>query len=154
MPKDFQRSRRIEEQIQRLLVDLVRKEVKDPRVGLVTITAVEVSRDLSHAKVFFLPFESKRPVEEVRTALASAAGFLRIHLKKLLQIRHVPELRFLPDKTIDEAARLSVLINSAVASDARRAADAQPAPGEATDEVDGVDETDDTDDTDEAGPAP
>ncbi|MEI8298775.1 MAG: 30S ribosome-binding factor RbfA [Pseudomonadota bacterium] len=151
MPKDFQRSRRIEEQIQRLLVDLVRKEVKDPRVGLVTITAVEVSRDLSHAKVFFLPFDSKRPVEEVRTALASAAGFLRIHLKKLLQIRHVPELRFLPDKTIDEAARLSVLINSAVASDARRAADAPPAPGEATDEVDGVD---DTDDTDEAGPAP
>ncbi|MCX7057077.1 MAG: 30S ribosome-binding factor RbfA [Proteobacteria bacterium] len=160
MPKDFQRSRRIEEQIQRLLVDLVRKEVKDPRVGLVTITAVEVSRDLSHAKVFFLPFDSKRPVEEVRTALASAAGFLldaqwkMWKLKKLLQIRHVPELRFLPDKTIDEAARLSVLINSAVASDARRAADAQPAPGEATDEVDGVDETDDTDDTDEAGPAP
>jgi ribosome-binding factor A len=127
VPKDFQRSRRIEEQIQRLLVDLVRKEVKDPRVGLVTITAVEVSRDLSHAKVFFLPFDSKRPVEEVRTALASAAGFLRIHLKKQLQIRHVPELRFLPDRTIDEAARLSVLINSAVASDARRAADAPPA---------------------------
>jgi len=128
VPKDFQRSRRVEEQIQRLLVDLVRREVKDPRVGLVTITGVEVSRDLSHAKVFFLPFDAKRPVEEVRTALASAAGFLRIHLKKQLQIRHVPELRFVPDQSIDEAARLSALINSAVASDARRAAEAAPAP--------------------------
>ena len=127
MPKDFQRSRRVEEQIQRLLVDLLRREVKDPRVGLVTITGVEVSRDLSHAKVFFLPFDAKRPVEEVRTALASAAGFLRIHLKKQLQIRHVPELRFVPDQSIDEAARLSALINSAVASDARRAAPAAPA---------------------------
>ncbi len=132
MPKDFQRSRRIEEQILRLLVDLVRHEVKDPRVGLVTITAVEVSRDLSHAKVYFLPFDSKRPVEEVRTALASAAGFLRIHLKKQLQIRHVPELRFLPDATIDEAARLSALINTAVASDERRAAEAHASSDAAT----------------------
>lgn len=140
MPRDFQRSRRIEEQIQRLLVELVRREVKDPRVGLVTITAVEVSRDLSHAKVFFLPFDSKRPVEDVTAALSSAAGFLRVHLKKQLAMRHVPELHFLPDKTIDEAARLSALINTAVASDARRAAEAPPvaadgdAPGEAAED--------------------
>jgi len=129
VPKEFQRSRRIEEQIQRLLSELIRREVKDPRVGLVTITAVEVTRDLSHAKVFFLPFDGKHPIAEVRAALVSAAGFLRIHLKKQLQIRHVPELQFLPDETIEHAARLSALINTAVADDVRRAASAPPEAG-------------------------
>ena len=56
MPKEFSRSRRVEEQLKRLLAELVRREIKDPRVGLVTITAVEVSRDLTHARVFFTPF--------------------------------------------------------------------------------------------------
>jgi len=111
----------------RLLSELVRREVKDPRVGLVTFTTVEISRDLSHAKVYFVPFDGKRPAEEVAAALASAAGFLRNHLKKQLEIRHVPELRFAVDHTIDEAARLSSLINQAVASDAERA-EAHPHP--------------------------
>jgi ribosome-binding factor A len=128
VPKEFQRSRRVEEQIQRLLAELIRREVKDPRVGLVTITAVEVTRDLSHAKVFFLPFDGKRPIADVLAALASAAGFLRIHLKKQMQMRHVPELQFLPDETIDRAVRLSALINTAVADDARKAASAPPEP--------------------------
>jgi len=132
VPKEFQRSRRVEEQIQRLLAELIRREVKDPRVGLVTITAVQVTRDLSHAKVFFLPFDGKRPLADVTAALTSAAGFLRIHLKKLMQMRHVPELQFLPDETIDQAVKLSALINTAVADDARRAANAPPEPaGEA-----------------------
>ena len=122
MPKDFQRSRRVEEQIQRLLVDLLRREVKDPRVGPLTITAVEVSRDLSHAKVYFVPFDSARPAAAVATALASAAGFLRIQLKRQLQMRQVPELQFVVDETIDRAAHLSALINAAVASDQARAA--------------------------------
>ena len=127
MARDFQRSRRVEEQIQRLLAELVRREVKDPRVGPVTITAVEVSRDLSHAKVYFLPFDAKRPATEVGAALASAAGFLRVHLKKQLQMRHVPELRFIPDETIDRAVRLSALINAAVARDATLAPEADAA---------------------------
>lgn len=122
MPRDYQRSRRIEEQIQRLLSELIRREIKDPRVGLVTITAVEVSRDLSHAKVYFLPFDATRSVKDVGVALASGAGFLRSLLRKQLAIRHVPELHFVPDHSIDEAARLSVLINAAVASDAEKAA--------------------------------
>ena len=121
MPKDFHRSQRVEEQILRLLAELVRREVKDPRVGPVTITAVEVSRDLSHAKVFFLPFDAKRSPTEVAAALASAAGFLRVHLKKQLQMRHVPELHFLHDETIDRAARVSALITAAVAKDAATA---------------------------------
>jgi ribosome-binding factor A len=123
--REFHRSQRVGEQIQRLLAELIRREVKDPRVGLVTVTAVEVSRDLTHAKVFFLPFDQQRPVEEVGAALASAAGFLRIHLKKQLGMRSVPELRFLPDESIERAVRLSALINAAVKSDAERA-DAAP----------------------------
>ncbi len=129
MPRDFQRGRRLEEQMLRLISELVRREVKDPRVGLVTFTTVEVSRDLSHAKIFFVPFDGKRPAEEVAAALTSAAGFLRIHLKKQLEIRHVPELRFAVDHTIDEAARMSSLINRAVASDARLAEE-HPAPAD------------------------
>jgi ribosome-binding factor A len=132
VPRDFQRGRRLEEQILRLLSELVRREIKDPRVGLVTFTTVELSRDLSHAKVYFVPFDGKRPAEQVAAALASAAGFLRNHLKKQLEIRHVPELRFAVDHTIDEAARLSSLINRAVASDVERA-EAHPPTDGATD---------------------
>jgi ribosome-binding factor A len=135
VPKDFHRSKRVEEQIQRLLAELIRREVKDPRVGAVTITAVEVSRDLSHAKVFFLPFDAKRSTTEVGAALGSAAGFLRIHLKKHLKMRHAPELHFVPDESIDRAARLSALINAAVASDAERAGHA-PAEAEGADSGD------------------
>jgi ribosome-binding factor A len=135
MPREFHRSRRIEEQIQRLLAELLRREVKDPRVGSVTITAVEVSRDLSHAKVHFLPFGARRPADEVGEALKSAAGFLRAHLRKHLKLRQVPELNFVLDETIDRAARLSSLISAAVASDTaraanREAADEPPAPDE------------------------
>jgi ribosome-binding factor A len=131
MPREFHRSRRVEEQILRLLAELVRREVKDPRVGPVTITAVELSRDLSHAKVFFLPFDSQRPAAEVGVALGSAAGFLRSHLRKHLKMRQVPELHFTPDESIDKAARLSALIAAAVASDEARAAEHPAAPAQA-----------------------
>ena len=119
MPRDFQRGRRLEEQMLRLISELVRREVKDPRVGLVTFTTVELSRDLSHAKVYFVPFDGKRTAAEVGAALSSASGFLRIHLKKQLEVRHVPELRFVVDHSLDEAASLSTLINKAMESDAR-----------------------------------
>jgi ribosome-binding factor A len=128
VPRDFHRSQRVEEQIHRLLAELIRREVKDPRVGPVTITAVELSRDLTHAKVFFLPFDAKRPTAEVGAALASAAGFLRIQLKKHLKMRSAPELRFLPDESIERGVRLSALINAAVKSDAEHAAHAGEGP--------------------------
>jgi len=126
MPREFHRSRRIEEQLHRALAELVRREVRDPRVGPITITAVEVSRDLSHAKVFFVPFDAARPAGEVADALRSAAGFLHIQLRKHLKLRQVPELRFELDESIDKAARLSSLINAAVASDQARAAPDEP----------------------------
>lgn len=133
MPREFTRSRRVEEQILRLLAELVRREVKDPRVGLVSLTAVEVSRDMSHATVFFLPFERERDPAEVGRALASAAGFLRAHLRKQLAMRHVPELRFVPDESIDRAAKLAALISTAVRDDEARHVDDPPSGDAARD---------------------
>jgi ribosome-binding factor A len=120
MPKDYARGRRIEAELLRTLAELVRREVKDPRVGPVTLTAVEVSPDVSHATVYFLPFDASRPVEEVGAALASAAPFLRHELRSRIRIRFVPELHFKPDESIERAAKLSALIASAVKQDAER----------------------------------
>lgn len=120
MPKEFSRSRRVEENLKRLLSDLVRREVKDPRVGLVTITAVEVSRDLTHAKVFFTPFAGQGNASEALEALRHAAGFLRHELRHELSLRVTPELDFRLDEAFEQGARVSALISEAVASDARR----------------------------------
>lgn len=120
MPKEFSRSRRVEEQLKRLLAELVRREIKDPRVGLVTITAVEVSRDLTHAKVFFTPFAGQGDAEVALEALRHASGFLRHELRSQLRLRVTPELDFKIDESIDRGARLSSLISSAVAEDERR----------------------------------
>ena len=95
-----------------------------------TLTAVEVSPDVSHATVYFLPFDASRPVEEVGAALASAAPFLRHELRSRIRIRFVPELHFKPDESIERAAKLSALIASAVKQDAERHVDELPAgPG-------------------------
>jgi ribosome-binding factor A len=120
MPKEFSRSRRVEEQLKRLLAELVRREVKDPRVGLVTITAVEVSRDLTHARVFFTPFAGQRDPQATLEALRHAAGFLRHELRSQLRLRVTPELDFRIDESIDRGAQLSTLISRAVADDGRR----------------------------------
>ncbi len=120
MPRDFSRARRVEEQIQRLLVDLIRREIRDPRVGPVTITGVQVSPDLSHAKVFFVPFAGSGDAALELQALQHGAGFLRRELKVALGMRQVPELHFEIDTSIERGARLSALIDEAVASDRAR----------------------------------
>lgn len=120
MPKAFPRTRRVGEQMQRLLALLIRDEVKDPRVGMVTVSAVHVTRDLSHAKVFvtLLGDESKR--EETLQVLRHAAGFLRSALARQMEMRTVPQLQFTYDDSIEEGTRLSALIDAAVASDAEK----------------------------------
>ena len=120
MPKEFSRSRRVEENLKRLLAELVRREVKDPRVGLVTITAVEVSRDLTHARVYFTPFAGQGDAAEALQALRHAAGFLRHELRHALRLRVTPELDFRIDETVERGARVSALISEAVAEDRRR----------------------------------
>jgi ribosome-binding factor A len=115
------RNRRIESEIQRVLAALIAREVKDPRVGNVTITQVEMAADMGSARVFFTPFAQRSPPEPVRAALTHAAGFLRGELGRRLGLRHTPRLEFLFDERVEAAARLTQLIDRAVAEDAASA---------------------------------
>jgi ribosome-binding factor A len=125
------RNQRIESEIQRVLAALIAREVKDPRVGNVTITAVSVAADKATAKIFFTPFASLNPPEQVRLGLTRAAGFLRGELGRRLGLRHAPRLEFVFDDSAVGAERLSSLIDRAVAAD--RAHTVSPAAGEPAD---------------------
>ena len=111
------RTQRIESEIQRVLAALIAREVKDPRVGNVTITAVQVASDMGTARVYFTPFASREPPEQVRAGLTHAASFLRGELGRRLSLRHAPRLEFLFDDSAEGAARLTSLIDGAVAAD-------------------------------------
>lgn len=119
MAKEYSRTQRIGDQMQRELSDLIRREVKDPRVGLVTITAVDVSRDLGHAKVFITVMgqDGVDAVPQTLKALTSAASFLRLHLGRVMQLRSVPQLHFHFDESVSRGVHLSALIERAVAED-------------------------------------
>ena len=108
------RSARIADEIQRSLAELIRLEVRDPRVGLVTLTGVELSRDQSHAKVFFTVLGSPSDIEAALEGLQHAAGFLRSSLAHRLTTRKVPELHFAYDESVERGVRLSRLIDEAV----------------------------------------
>jgi len=111
-----QRSARIADQIQRELAGIVRTELRDPRVGsLVTLTGVELSRDQSHAKVFFTVLGAPSDVDGALEGLQRAAGFLRSELAHRLSTRSVPELHFHYDESVERGMRLSKLIDEAVA---------------------------------------
>lgn len=118
MPKDYPRSLRIADQIQRELSDILRLELKDPRVGMITITAVEVSQDLTSAKVFFTSLGDAAKIAETAGALEHAAGFLRRELAHRIKVRAVPQLQFKYDASVERGIRLSRLIDAAVANDA------------------------------------
>ena len=105
---------RVADQIQRDLSELIARELKDPRVGMVTINAVEVTTDYAHAKVFFSLLNGDP--EETATGLNAAAGFLRNGLFKRLHIHTVPTLHFIFDRTTERAADMNALIAKAVAS--------------------------------------
>lgn len=117
MAKDSTRTRRIAEQIQRELAGLVRLELKDPRVGLITLTDVEVSHDHEHAKVYFTLMGNQKQVEETLKGLQRAAGFLRSQLAHRMQLRIVPDLRFVHDTSVERGMDLSRLIDEAVTQD-------------------------------------
>ena len=108
------RTSRIADQIQRELAELVRTEVRDPRVGLVTVTGVELSRDQSHAKVFFTVLGPEGAAREAQLGLDRAAGFLRSQVAHRLTIRKVPELHFAFDESVERGVRLSRLIDEAL----------------------------------------
>lgn len=118
MPQE-KRNRKIADAIQRDLSELIRLEMRDPRVSMVTLTDVELTRDNAHAKVFFTSMGTEAQVESCQHGLQSAAGFLRSQLANRLTIRTVPQLHFEIDTSIERGVRLSRLIDDAVADDAK-----------------------------------
>lgn len=120
MAKDYSRTQRIGDQMQRELASLIQREIKDPRLALVTITAVEVSRDLSHAKVFITIMGKDDDEDAVKgnlRILNDAVGFLRMQLGKAMKLRTVPQLHFSYDASVRRGVELASLIERAVAED-------------------------------------
>jgi len=116
MPRDFSRTQRVADQIQRELAELLRTEVKDPRIGLITLTGVEVSPDYAHAKVFFTSLDAEH-LKAIETGLKRAAGFLRHELGQRIRLHTIPELRFVYDASVERGVRLSRLIDEALDAD-------------------------------------
>lgn len=112
MKKGFQRSDRVAEQVRRDLADLIRTELKDPRVGMISITAVELTPDYAHAKVFFTTLNADH-LPDIVKGLQRASGFLRRELGKRIHIHTLPELHFMHDPSLERGAFLSQLIDQA-----------------------------------------
>ena len=124
MAKEFSRATRVAEQIQRELADLLMFEVKDPRVKMVTITAVEVTGDMAHAKIFYSAPQAKpaaannaKTLQSIQNGLENSAGYLRTQVAKRMLLRTVPQLHFVYDASIDIGMKMSQLIDAARASD-------------------------------------
>lgn len=105
---------RIADQIQRDLAELIRTEVKDPRVGLVTLTEVELSSDQRHARVYFTVLGDEAQAKLAEQGLRHAAGYVRARLAEAIKLRVIPELQFTYDESVARGARLSKLIDEAV----------------------------------------
>ena len=114
--REFSRPQRIAEQIRRELAEIFSREARDPRFSQLTISAVEVSRDLSNAKVFIIPPEELNVVDLLK-ALRKATGYLRKILAERLNIRNMPVLRFVHDQSMENALRLSELIDEAISKE-------------------------------------
>lgn len=117
MPREFSRNQRLGVQVQRTLSELLRFETKDPRLASVSLTSVDLSRDLSVARVYFSLLDPDDDPQPAQDGLQRAAGFLRAKLGQSLDIRHVPELRFVHDDSVAQGFEISRLIDSASKSD-------------------------------------
>ncbi len=115
-PRDFNRSERVAGQLRRDLARLIQQEIKDPGVGFISLSDVEVTRDLSHAKVFITVFEPDKAKTSL-AALRRAAVFLRRRLGRELRLRHVPELHFLHDDSVEQGGHIDQLIATALDAD-------------------------------------
>ncbi|MDT3670291.1 MAG: 30S ribosome-binding factor RbfA [Aromatoleum sp.] len=120
MAKEFSRSQRVAEQIRRELAELIRLEVKDPRVGFITLTDVEITPDYAHAKVFFTSMRGEEGLDEILIGLRRASGFLRRELGKRVRIHTLPELHFQYDSSVERGSRMSQLIDEVVREDDAR----------------------------------
>ena len=126
MAKEFSRTDRVAQEIQRELAVLLQREVKDPRVTMATVSAVKVSKDLLNANVFvtFMGQDTPQQIDQAILALNKMAGFLRSMLAQRIRMRVLPRLQFKFDESLVQGRRMSSLIDLAVASDQARRDDA------------------------------
>ncbi|MBK4785218.1 MAG: 30S ribosome-binding factor RbfA [Pantoea sp. Pent] len=123
MAKEFGRPQRVAQELQKEIAIILQREIKDPRLGMmVTVSGVEVSRDLAYAKVFvtFLNDQDEEAVKNGLKALKEASGYIRILLGKAMRLRIVPELTFFYDNSLIEGMRMSNLVSNVIRNDAER----------------------------------
>ena len=117
MPREFNRSERVAGQIRRELAQLIQMEIDDPEIGFISLSDVEVTRDLAHAKVFITVFENEKAKATIK-ALQRSAKFLRHRLSQEMRIRSVPELHFHHDASVETGDKMDRLIDAALKADA------------------------------------
>lgn len=130
--REFKRTDRVADQLQQELAVLIQREIKDPRLGMVTVSGVTVSRDLGYADVYvtLLGDDDAERIKENLAVLKRAGGFLRSQIARRIKLRHVPELRFHFDESVVRGHQLSSLIDAAVETDrARHGGDGDGEPG-------------------------
>lgn len=113
--RGFSRRDRIAEQIRRELAEIIRLELRDPRVGMISLTEVQVTADYAHAKVFFSSLAGSEQLAALQEGLENASGFLRSELGKRISIHMTPQLHFIFDESLERGAQLSKLISEAAA---------------------------------------
>jgi ribosome-binding factor A len=107
---DYQRSDRVGDLLVEVISELLRKEIRDPRIGAVTLTGAKVTRDLRHARIYFNLLGQPAEKKDVLAGLKSATGFIRSKAAKQLNLRYVPTLEFFYDETEDEAQKIEGLL--------------------------------------------
>ncbi len=124
MAREFSRSRRVGQELQKEIAMILQREIKDERLKLVTVSGVELSRDLNYAKVFVTFLENDpEKIEQGMKVLKDASGFIRSLVGKAMRLRVTPELRFAYDQSLVEGMRISTLVSSTIAEDNRRMKD-------------------------------
>ena len=131
MKRDFSRTDRVSQQIQKEVAVIIQREIKDPRVGMATVSEVEVSRDLSYAKVFVTMYNSDaEKTAKAVEILNEAAGFIRSLLGKRIRARVMPQLKFVLDSSLMDGMRISNLVDEVIAKDRKKQVDQDDSEGD------------------------
>lgn len=122
MAKAFNRSSRVGHELQKEIALILQREIKDPRLGMVTVSGVDISRDLSYAKVFvtFLNDDDPQVIEQGLTVLNDAKGYIRTLIGKAMRLRIIPEIKFFYDESLVKGMQMSSLVSDVIKQDNER----------------------------------